>query len=98
MGDISIRSKVPRSRIPRSLRDRAARNHRRWSYAIALHENGHLLCPYQRPPYKCMMNEIGAWKWARCNALIWSPGMERIVQQLLAWYASANPRYGITNA
>jgi len=70
----------------------------RLSYAIALHEIGHLLGPYQRPRYKCLMNEIGAWKWARRNALIWSPGMERLAQGLVAWYASVDSQHGITNA
>lgn len=68
----------------------------RLSYATALHEIGHIVGPYSHPRYKTMMKEIGAWKWARRNALIWSPGMEKHAQECLAWYATITP-YG-TNA
>ncbi len=69
----------------------------RLSYATALHEIGHLVGSSQQPRWKTMMREIGAWKWARRNALIWSPGMEKHAQECLAWYTTVNS-YGISNA
>jgi hypothetical protein len=71
----------------------------RLSYATALHEIGHIVGPYRNHHrYKTMMHEIGAWKWARRNALIWSPGMEKHVQECLQWYRAINPKFGVTNA
>lgn len=44
------------------------------SYAITLHEIGHILGPWKtRPTLIC---EVGAWRWAKGNALLWTPLMD----------------------
>jgi hypothetical protein len=44
------------------------------SYATALHEIGHILGRHQLGS-KSMVREHWAWKWAKSNALIWTPTM-----------------------
>jgi hypothetical protein len=56
------------------------------SYATALHEIGHIHGRHQ-DSRSVMVRERWAWKWARANALIWTPAMERSVRKDLAWYA-----------
>jgi hypothetical protein len=67
------------------------------SYPTTLHEIGHIVGPYQHPWWHTMMHERGAWTWARRNALIWSPGMEKLAQESLAWYAAPS-KWGVSNA
>jgi hypothetical protein len=63
---------IPRIRSPRT-------------YATALHEIGHCLGRY--PMTKSVLtSERWAWRWARDNALIWTPSMERSMRQSLDWY------------
>jgi hypothetical protein len=52
------------------------------SYAIALHEIGHVRGRYQHSRH-VMTRERWAWQWARENALIWSPTMERTAAKSL---------------
>lgn len=60
------------------------------SYAVALHEIGHILGCYQASP--CVMTrERWAWKWARKHAIVWTPAMERYAAKSLAWYESRHP-------
>jgi hypothetical protein len=54
------------------------------SYATAMHEIGHILGRYQRSR-RVMVREGWAWEWARANALLWTPAMERQAQESLAW-------------
>jgi len=35
-----------------------------------------------------MARERAAWAWARANALIWPPSVERMVARDLTWYAA----------
>lgn len=46
------------------------------SYAIALHEIGHIRGRYQ-DSRRSMTRERWAWQWARENALVWTARMER---------------------
>ena len=46
------------------------------SYVTALHEIGHIQGQHQDDP-DVMVRERWAWRWARANALIWTPVMER---------------------
>src|SRR5262245_6671078 len=46
------------------------------SYATALHELGHIFGRHQHSRSE-MVRERWAWKWARANALVWTPRMER---------------------
>lgn len=57
------------------------------SYSCFLHEMGHLVSPKQQAPLAeyfftwpvhpvLMDNELDAWRWARENALMWTPVME----------------------
>jgi len=55
------------------------------SYATALHEIGHILGRHQRSP-DTLVRERWAWRWAKENALIWTPAMEKHCSVSLAWY------------
>jgi hypothetical protein len=55
------------------------------SYSTALHEIGHVLGPHQRSA-KAIVRERGAWRWAKRNALKWTPAMERNMRLSLEWY------------
>ena len=55
------------------------------SYAVALHEVGHIKGRYQQSP-RVIVRERWAWDWARRNAIIWTPRMERHARTSLAWY------------
>ena len=59
------------------------------SYAAALHEIGHVRGRYQQSP-KVEVRERDAWRWARTNAMIWTPRMERSVPQP---YRTMNPAF-----
>jgi hypothetical protein len=55
------------------------------SYAVALHEIGHVLGKYQHSE-QVMVRERWAWKWAKKNALVWTVGMTRMAKSSLSWY------------
>jgi len=44
------------------------------SYATALHELGHCVLRHA-PEQPRAWKELLAWKWARANAVVWTPGM-----------------------
>ena len=46
------------------------------SYATALHELGHIFGRYQLSK-RSIVRERGAWEWAKRNALVWTPAMDR---------------------
>jgi len=54
------------------------------SYAVALHEIGHIKGRYQKS-VDMLVREQAAWQWARDNALVWTPQMERRAAEALAW-------------
>jgi hypothetical protein len=56
------------------------------SYATVLHEIGHILGRHQTSR-RVMVRETWAWNWARPNAIVWTPAMERSATKALAWYA-----------
>lgn len=53
------------------------------SYAVALHEIGHIKGLYQRSP-RSMAREHWAWEWAQRNALVWTPRMDQKRRSSLA--------------
>lgn len=55
------------------------------TYATALHEIGHILGAHQRSR-SVMVCERWAWRWAKRNARVWTPTMERRMCFCLAWY------------
>ena len=55
------------------------------TYATALHEVGHILGAHQRSR-SVMVRERWAWRWAKRNARMWTPTMERSMSSCLAWY------------
>jgi hypothetical protein len=57
------------------------------TYATALHEIGHILGRYQESREE-MVRERWAWEWARRNAIVWTPQMERCATEALAWIAA----------
>jgi hypothetical protein len=60
------------------------------TYAVALHELGHLIDPMGMPQKRAALNgnadnllrdcENAAWQWARYQALVWSDAMEHVAQ------------------
>jgi len=56
------------------------------SYAAALHEIGHIQGRYQTSRHS-LVRELAAWRWARQQALTWTPAMERTCASSLAWAA-----------
>jgi hypothetical protein len=60
------------------------------SYAIALHEIGHILGRYQLS-WKDRVRERWAWQWARENALVWSSAMDRHAKRELEKNNNAFP-------
>ena len=56
------------------------------SYAVALHEIGHIQGRYQTSRHS-LVRELAAWRWARQQALTWTPAMERTCASSLAWAA-----------
>jgi hypothetical protein len=65
-------------------------------YATVMHELGHLLGPWQTSrgkrhggaPHGRMVEECGAWLWAKENAVAWTPAMERSMNRALQVNAS----------
>ena len=56
------------------------------SYATVLHEIGHILGRH-RDSRRVMVRETWAWRWARDNALGWTPAMARSMQAAQAYIA-----------
>lgn len=54
------------------------------TYAIALHEIGHILGPRQTGTRLC--KEVGAWEWARANARVWTDAMDATMRKALLSY------------
>src|SRR5262245_37862106 len=55
------------------------------AYAVALHEIGHIR---QGPFEDLMIEERRAWEWAKANALVWTPTMQRKAEQSMGSYAT----------
>lgn len=53
------------------------------SYAIAMHEIGHIL---GKNPARRLDKEVEAWKWARRNAIHWCDRMTDEMQRCLGTY------------
>src|SRR5579871_914004 len=54
------------------------------TYAIAMHELGHLLGHGQ--DRGCLSAERGAWTWARNHALMWTAEMQSEMDACQSWY------------
>jgi len=54
------------------------------TYAVALHEIGHILGKWQSKPR--LIAEAGAWLWARQHALEWNDQMESKLRKSLTSY------------
>jgi hypothetical protein len=58
------------------------------SYAVALHEIGHILGSRQSSK-STMTREKDAWRWARRNAVVeWTEAMARCERASVSWYKS----------
>lgn len=53
------------------------------SYAIALHEIGHVVGPQGG---RRLEKEAQAWRWAQENAIEWTEGMERLAARCIETY------------
>lgn len=58
------------------------------TYAVALHEIGHIKGRHQTSPF-VIVRERWAWNWARSNAMGWTPRMEKNALQSMEWYVAA---------
>ena len=56
------------------------------TYAVALHEIGHILGKWQTRGV--MLGEVGAWRWAKSNALVWTPAMNRKMRDCVETYVA----------
>jgi hypothetical protein len=66
------------------------------TYAVALHEIGHVLGKWQSRPR--LESETGAWLWARENAICWLPRMDATMRKAMDSYlAWARARQGRTH-
>ncbi len=54
------------------------------TYAVALHEIGHIL---GRSPTRRLDREAAAWMWARQHAIQWTPAMDSKMKSCLDSYA-----------
>jgi hypothetical protein len=54
------------------------------TYATALHEIGHIRGRHQNSRYS-ITRERWAWRWAKKNALLWTPRMEKDMRRALTW-------------
>lgn len=54
------------------------------TYAVALHEIGHILGPRQNETR--LYAEVGAWEWAKANAIVWNYQMEDKLRKSLLSY------------
>lgn len=63
------------------------------SYAIALHELGHLVEPQATGRYPRLLKEWRAWQWAMRNATQWSPRMEHTRRKCLRAYLTRAHRH-----
>lgn len=54
------------------------------TYAIAMHEIGHILGPRQLGSR--LDKEVGAWEWAKANAIEWTEPMDATMRKLLRSY------------
>lgn len=63
------------------------------TYAVGLHEIGHILGARQNST--CLDREVGAWEWAREHAIEWTSAMNEKMQKCLQSYlrkAERSPR------
>ncbi len=54
------------------------------TYAVAMHEIGHILGPRQSG--NRLDKEVGAWEWAKANATEWTAAMDATMQRSLRSY------------
>lgn len=70
----------------RKIRIRPIRGER--TYATAMHEIGHILGKWQGRNE--ILEETGAWAWARQNALCWTAEMHNVMDRCLTSYIRAS--------
>jgi hypothetical protein len=66
---------------------RIHRIHSESAYAVALHEIGHIR---QGRFEDLLIEERRAWEWAKANALVWTPTMQRKAEQSMGSYEVDN--------
>ena len=67
-------------------------------YVSALHEIGHILGINQTVDNDTLEKEIGAWKYAMVNALVWTDTATRVMKKALMSYGVTNSQWvGVWN-
>lgn len=56
------------------------------TYAVAMHEIGHILGPHQTGKNTRLDKEVGAWEWAQQHAIEWTDAMTATRARLLKTY------------
>jgi hypothetical protein len=65
------------------------------SYAVALHEIGHLVAEgASGRQFPRLMKEIRAWRWARAHAIEWTERMDWEMQRSMGCYLLRAKRHG----
>jgi len=60
------------------------------TYAIALHEIGHILGDH---PKTRIDKEVAAWQWAKTHSLVWTPEMQATASKRLSSYVAWSRRH-----
>lgn len=71
------------------------------TYAVALHEIGHILGPRQTGKNTRLDKEVGAWEWAQQSAIEWTDVMDKqrskSLRSYLAWSERSKQAKRLTN-
>ena len=95
----SLSEKVPRYYANQNSRTICIRPTKNTGYYVsALHELGHLLGVNQRVENDTLEREIGAWKYAMVNAIVWTDTATRVMKNALMSYGVTEDQWvGVWN-
>ena len=90
----SLNEKVPRYYANQKTRTICIRPTKNTGYYVsALHEIGHILGSNQTSDYDTIEREIGAWKFAVANSLVWTDTASRIMKDALMSYGISETQW-----
>jgi hypothetical protein len=95
----SLSEKTPRyyaNRVDKSIMIRPTKN--TGYYVSALHEIGHIIGFNQSADFDRLEREIGAWKYAMVNAIVWTETATKIMKKALSSYGVTETQWeGVWN-